>query len=335
LIQFLYSEFVRARRRYYTRRPDLQRHLRVPVVSVGNLTAGGGGKTPVVAALARLLLEMGERPAILSRGYARQEGADGVVVVGDGTAIRSDLAHAGDEPCMLARALAGAAVLVSPSRYLAGRLAETRLGCSVHLLDDGFQHLQLARDVDLLVVPPSDLDDLRTLPFGRLREPIDAAAAADAVFVPVGEGMMPHEVAERLKIARAFAIERMLEAPQLVEPPGAVVQAGPTRVYAVAGIARPERFFRDLERAGWQLTGTRRFWDHHPYSAREAADIAEAAGRSGADLVLTTEKDMVRLAVHRWVGPPLAWVPLRVAIEPACRPWLAERLGRARAGGTV
>ena len=153
--------------------------------------------------------------------------------------------------------------------------------------------------------------------------------------MPVGEGMTPQEVAERLEIARAFAIERTLEAPRLVEPSGAGVQTGPSRAFAVAGIARPERFFRDLERAGWQLTGTRRFRDHHRYSAREAVDIGEAAGRSGADLVLTTEKDMVRLAAHRWVGPPLAWVPLRVAIEPACRPWLAERLGRARAGGTA
>jgi tetraacyldisaccharide 4'-kinase len=335
LIHLLYSEFVRARRRYYAARPDLRRHLRAPVISVGNLTAGGSGKTPVVAALARLLIEMGERPAILSRGYARRQPTDGVVVVSDGASVLSDLARAGDEPLMLAQSIPGAAVLVSPSRHLAGRLAESRLGCTVHLLDDGFQHLELARDLDLLVTPPSDFDDLRTLPFGRFREPIESAAAADAVFVPVGEGMTPQAMAARLKVAGGFAIERALETPRLADPPGAAVDATSLRVFAVAGIGRPERFFADLARAGWQLTGTRRFRDHHRYSARDVADIARAAGASGADLVLTTEKDMVRLRPHRWIGPTLAWVPLRVTIDPACRRWLEGRLARARQGGAA
>jgi len=335
LIQLLYTEFARARRRYYAGRPDVRRRLRAPVISVGNLTTGGSGKTPLVGALARLLIEMGERPAILSRGYARRQPADGVVVVSDGTSIRSDLARAGDEPLMLAQSIEGAAVLVSPSRYLAGRLAEARFGCSVHLLDDGFQHLELARDVDLLVTPPSDFDDLRTLPFGRFRESIESAAAADAVFVPVDEGMTPEEMAGRLHVAQAFGFERTLDTPRLVEPPGVRVGATPSRAYAVAGIARPERFFADLEKAGWQLTGTLRFRDHHRYSAGDVADIARAAERSAADLVLTTEKDMVRLSPHRWAGPPLAWVPLRVTIEPACRPWLESRLARARAGASA
>jgi tetraacyldisaccharide 4'-kinase len=313
----------------------MRRRLHAPVISVGNLTAGGSGKTPIVATLARLLIDMGERPAILSRGYGREYVADGVVVVSDGASIRSDLAHAGDEPFMLARAVPGAAVLVSPSRYLAGRLAEARLGCSVHLLDDGFQHLELARDVDLIVTPPSDFADLRTLPLGRFREPIEAAAAADALFVPVDEGMTPQAMAARLNVADAFAIERTLETPRLAEPWGADAEATARRAYAVAGIARPERFFADLEKAGWQLTGTRRFRDHYRYTASDVAGIARAAEESGAELVLTTEKDMMRLLPHRWAGPTLAWVPLRVTIEPAYRPWLVGRLARARARGAA
>src|SRR6185369_10264773 len=124
---------------------------------------------------------MGERPSILSRGYGRAKPADGVVVVSDGSHLLTDVAHAGDEPYMLARAVPGAVVVVNPSRYLAGRVAEARFGCTVHLLDDGFQHLALMREVDLLVAPPADFLHTRPLPFGRFREPLDADAAADAL----------------------------------------------------------------------------------------------------------------------------------------------------------
>ena len=127
---------------------------------------------------------MGERPSILSRGYGRMIPTDGVVVVSDGRDIKTDVAHAGDEPYMLARAVPGAVVVVNASRYLAGRVAESQLGCTVHLLDDGFQHLQLMRDIDLLVAPPADFVSTATLPFGRFREPLDSAGAADALLVP-------------------------------------------------------------------------------------------------------------------------------------------------------
>ena len=143
---------------------------------------GGRGKTPVVAHLARLLLEAGERPAILSRGYARRRPEDGVVIVSDGTHLCADLDRSGDEPLMLARAIRGAAVLVCEVRALARTLAERALGATVHLLDDGFQHRQLGRDVDLVIIAPEDLQD-RRLPFGRLREPVSALARADAVLV--------------------------------------------------------------------------------------------------------------------------------------------------------
>ena len=153
------------------------------MISVGNLTLGGSGKTPIVAHLAQVLLELGERPAVLSRGYGRAVISDGVVVVRDAERMHADLDRAGDEPLMLARRLNGVAVLVSTDRALAGKIAETHLGCTVHVLDDGFQHLGLWRDVDLLVVPPRDLEETPA----RLREPFDMAAAADAVLVE-GDG---------------------------------------------------------------------------------------------------------------------------------------------------
>ena len=335
MIHLLYGELAKARRRYYERRPNARRRLRAPVISVGGLTVGGSGKTPVVAALARLLLDMGERPAILSRGYARERGADGVVVASDGTSILSDVAHAGDEPFMLAHAVQGVAVLVSPNRYLAGRLAETRFACSVHLLDDGFQHFELVRTIDLLVTPPSELEDTRTLPRGRLREPLDTAAVADALLVPVDEGTTPLNMAKRLRVAEAFGIERAIEPPRPLRMSGWPTEGSPMRAFAVAGIARPERFFADLGRMGWQLTGTLRFPDHHCYSTRDVAETIHAAQKSGANVILTTEKDRVRLP-DSIVQPdaPIAWasVPLRVSFDTAFRPWLERRLARGRAG---
>jgi tetraacyldisaccharide 4'-kinase len=148
----LYGRAAQSRRAWYGRHPDRVRHLARPVISVGNLVVGGSGKTPVVDTIARLLLAAGEHPVILSRGYGRRRQADGVVVVSDGQSIRVPVEESGDEPQMLARALAGVPVLVSPDRYLAGCLAERRFGCTVHLLDDGFQHVQLARDINLLVM---------------------------------------------------------------------------------------------------------------------------------------------------------------------------------------
>jgi hypothetical protein len=188
VLSTIFAAIVRRRRERYAARPDLRRRLRRPVISVGNLAVGGRGKTPLVATLTRLLLEMGERPAILSRGYARRHMADGVVVVRDPSGIRADLDRAGDEPLMLARQLPGASVLASPDRYLAGRLAEHHLGATVHVLDDGFQHLQLDRDVDIVLVGREDVDDPVTLPAGRLREPLDTLIVADAI-VTVDDGI--------------------------------------------------------------------------------------------------------------------------------------------------
>jgi hypothetical protein len=148
------------------------------VISVGNLAMGGRGKTPLVAYIASLLLEAGERPAILSRGYGRRRVEDGVVVVSDGVRLLADLDRSGDEPLMLARALPGVMVFVSESRTIAAALAGRVFGATVLVLDDGFQHRAIARDVDIVVVTPADLDDRRA-PFGRLRESVSALSRAD------------------------------------------------------------------------------------------------------------------------------------------------------------
>ena len=321
----LYGRVASARRAWFNRRPHTVRRLPHPVVSVGNLVVGGSGKTPVAALVARILLESGERPAILSRGYGRRERLDGVVVVSDGRDVLEPPSRAGDEPFMLATALPGVPVLVSDDRYPAGQLAHRRFGATVSILDDGFQHLQLARDVDLLLVSPADLDEA-VLPAGRLREPLSAAMAAHALVVP-GSAEDADRVSALLGVARWFLLEVRHEEPAS----SALTRDKP--VVAVAGIARPERFFDALTRDGWNVAERIAFPDHHWFTSADLERVDVAARTARAAAVLTTDKDLARLG-----GPPKArvpWVavPLHASIEPAdqFRAWLRQRIAAARA----
>ena len=306
------------RRSWYERHPQSRRSLDRPVISVGNLSVGGSGKTPIVAALARMLLDMGQRPAILSRGYARRRATDGVVVVSDGNHVLEPVENSGDEPQMLARALPGVPVLVCADRHLAGRLAEKQFDATVMLLDDGFQHLALGRNVDVLVMPASDLDDA-VLPSGRLREPLDAASSADCVLVPGSLEDVSRVAAtfDRMPVFRVTNHFGTVQGLDASAPSG-------TRVVAVAGIARPERFFTTLREQGFEIVRELRFPDHHWFSSDDLDRIRTIAKELSADLVVTTEKDAVR------VVPQSGWavLPMTAVIEPPelFSSWLRERL---------
>jgi tetraacyldisaccharide 4'-kinase len=312
LLDVLYGQVMRRRRRRVERRPDLQRRLRQPVISVGNLSVGGTGKTPVVAAIAQKLIEAGHRPSILSRGYARSAAADGVVVVSDGARIHATVDRAGDEPLMLARQVPRAVVCVSPDRHLAGTLAEHQLGCTVHLLDDGFQHLELARNLDVLVTTIGEIPNGRMIPMGRLREPIDAAARAHFLVVSDGTAGAASSEAWTLGISQSCGALRTLAAPVPVVPKVPSVPEG--QVLAVAGIANPLRFF-DALKLDYNLVETLAFADHHRYTFADVAAIEAKRKASGADVVLTTDKDAVRLE-----SLPLPFaayrVPLHVQFDP-------------------
>lgn len=322
----LYSAAVTWRRHWFARDRSRRRRLSRPVISVGNLCVGGSSKTPIVAYVTQLLLDAGERPAILTRGYARRRAADGVTVVSDGSGVLVGVDLAGDEPLMLARRLPGAIVLVGANRYLSGRLAEERLGATVHVLDDGFQHLALVRDVDLLLASEDDLGD-QPLPVGRLREPLTAASAADAALVDAGYAAAAERVARGLGISTAFRITRTLAAPRTLAGETVVVPTE-SRVFAVAGIARPERFFSDIASAGWQLVGTMAFRDHHYFTTRDMARIGRSARSAAAAIVLITEKDAVRMMEFDLGDLPIAFVPLTTGVEPAdrFRDWLLARV---------
>ena len=322
----LYGRVTQARRAWYRGHPDRRRRLQHPVISVGNLASGGSGKTPVVAALARMLLARGERPAVLTRGYGRRDRTEGVLVVSDGTRVLAPVARSGDEAQWLARTLDGVAVLVSADRALAGAFAERTLGVTVSLLDDGFQHVQLERDVDLLLVSPSDVHD-GVLPSGCLREPLAAARFADALLV-TGPADQATAVAQACGHDGAFHVVPRYGAPRLK---GRELTDLPARAVAVAGIARPDRFFRALADLGWTIARDLAFRDHHWFSASDLDRIAGAAREAGADAVVTTAKDAVRLP-DSIGGLPVLVLPMEAEIEPGnvFESWLLDRLARAR-----
>jgi tetraacyldisaccharide 4'-kinase len=218
------------------------------------------------------------------------------------------------------------------------------------VLDDGFQHLALARDIDLLIVTEADLSD-RTLPSGRLREPIDTLAAADAVLVrEKGEKVSgtvsgPECPAETvpdtffrvaaLGARHVFRLTQTTGDAWLLETREAAADAGFRRVAVVAGIARPARVADSARAAGWMVVDTFVFPDHHPYSRADVNGVVMRARAAGAEAVLTTAKDAVRLAPHCPVGLPLAVLPITVSVEPAgeFESWLRGRLAEARLGG--
>lgn len=303
------------RRRLVERQPQRQRRLARPVISVGNLSVGGTGKTPVVAAIAQWLVDAGERPSILSRGYGRADAVDGVVVVSDGAQVRAGVDQSGDEPLMLARQVPGAAVCVSPERYLAGRLAEERLGCTVHVLDDGFQHIELARNLDVLVTTIGEIPNGRVMPMGRLREPIDAAARAHVLVVSDATAGAASAEAWTLGISQSCGAVRKLGDPVAIGLKTDTTSAQAAKILAVAGIANPERFTRSLRESGWTVVSELTFPDHHRYTAADLAAIEARMKAAGADAVFTTDKDAVRL--EKLVPSiPVYRVPLVVTFDP-------------------
>jgi tetraacyldisaccharide 4'-kinase len=322
----VYGQVARFRRNWYGQRPHLQRQLDCPVVSVGNLVVGGSGKTPIVAMLAALLRDAGYAPAILSRGYKRRSSAT-LIIVSDGHSILADVEASGDEPQMLAKRVTGVSVVVSPDRYRAGAVARDQLGANVMILDDGFQHVQVARTVNLLVLSPDHLTE-RVLPAGRLREPLDAARHADALLVTTGE-VSPSSMARQVGVEPAFAVTTAYQPLRLVSPFGAPVARPPQRVVTLAAIARPERFAHAVRALGYTVLKEFTFRDHHWFTTGDVRKIEQAAHQSRADAIVTTEKDAVRL--ERLVGAaiPFLFLPIDSRVEPydTFRSWLLERIG--------
>ena len=280
---------------------------RGPVVSIGNLSVGGSGKTPVVQRVAAMLRDEGHPVAVLSRGYGGSFHGD-ALVVSDGKEVLAGAKEAGDEPVMLARSLPGVVVAVGPRRDVVGQAVEARFGRRVHVLDDGSQHLRLERDLDIVCLDVGDLHD-RPLPAGRLREGPEALGRAHLVLLTRLEAAPEERLAaleERLGPGRTHRVSRRVLGWRDLD---GGETPGPDRVFLFAGIARPERFEGDAGASGAVVVGRAFFADHHRYRAQEVQRLAEQARSAGADALGTTAKDAVRLVE---LEPGASGLPIRV-----------------------
>ncbi len=335
--------------------PLPRRKLPVPVVCVGNLTVGGTGKTPFTQELALQLRASGWRPAIISRGYRAGARLDRPLVVSNGELVLAAADQAGDEPCWLAGHCPGVPIIVHPNRWLAGKEAIEQFGCDLIVLDDGFQHDPLRRELDLVLWDLRDTPErMWLLPTGRLREPLSALRRAGAIVLTHGEYLTPRR-RERQSARVIHQLKRhapgvpLLEAQTLIEGWERVAgrarsaaassgSGGPwpwagRRVLAVSGLARPEGFESMIQASGAILLRHFDYPDHHDYQVEEVDRWRTAMVQYGAEMILTTTKDAVKLAGLPMFGLTVLAVRIRMGIKDRER-WAAlleEKLPRPAA----
>lgn len=286
-----------------------ERNLSKPVISVGNLTVGGTGKTPVVEYICRGLSSRGWKPAVLSYGYGGVL-AGRLGVVSDGDQLKLNALKAGDEPAMLATAMPGVPVVVSRDRFESGTVAIDELGANIMVLDDGFQVWKLRRELDILLMSADNpIDNGRTLPAGKLREPVSAVRRADYVFL-MGECDPGALRSAKSKISR---ITPRAEIYTACVHPGALYRLGESRVgidsiygrrvFAFSSIGNPAGFEKTVSGLGSVILGAERFPDHHTYSAHDIKGITRRATELGAEILVTTEKDAIKLEGNQFAVP--------------------------------
>jgi len=310
VLSALYGLGVRLRLALYAASVFKARSVPCPVVSVGNISVGGTGKTPVTLRVVEILKGLGIRPVILSRGYRRS--GTGVGVVSDGVEVLMDAETAGDEPLLLARRAPGVPVVVSADRVGGALYAIDRFSAGCIVLDDGFQHVRLARDLDIVLIDAdAGFGNGCLLPRGPLREPPSALRRAGLVMVRDGKEKLGRNETEAVERTGLPVLGFGYRAASLTELPGGkrrdVESLKESSVLAFAGTARPASFFSTLEGLGARLVARVEYPDHHAYCRRDMEEVVEAATGAGAAMVVTTEKDAVKLGPL--LGPELSRGP--------------------------
>jgi tetraacyldisaccharide 4'-kinase len=297
----MYGAVTALRNSLFEREIFRSQRLKQPVVSVGNLSVGGTGKTPFVIALGELLKARNIRLDVLSRGYGRT--VPGVRVVED----NGDASDFGDEPLLIRRRL-DVPVVVGESRYAAGQLAEQNFQSQLHILDDGFQHRSLARDFDIVLLSESDLDD-HLFPVGRLREPLSSLVRAHAIVATAASvGAIAARISELKTTIAPKAILCRIERTFTVE-------GCPAAPIAFCGIARPQQFFAHLRAAKISPAAEVRFRDHHAYTKHDIDRLLSMKSKLGARGFVTTEKDAINLGSYQNSLEPLAVASLKITVE--------------------
>ncbi|PYS74709.1 MAG: tetraacyldisaccharide 4'-kinase [Acidobacteria bacterium] len=302
-LSIIYGLGVRIRNALYRRQILRARKVDAPVISVGNLTVGGTGKTPLVEWIANQLAQSDLRVTVLTRGYGRE--SSGRVVVSDRNVIRANVDEAGDEPFFLAQNLNGrAAVICDADRFAGASWAIEHLESDVFILDDAFQHQRLKRDLNILTIDArSPWGDGKLLPAGTLREPITELSRADCVVITraVDSGRLNElrkEIESRCPGLPTFVSRIEFLGPRKLNQTNSSSEVNEIKTQPIAafcGIGNPESFFSLLRSAGYQLKDTRAFRDHYKYKQADIDRVVNHAAQSGAQALLTTAKDAVKL----------------------------------------
>ena len=334
----LYSCLMANRSSLYRRGFFRQHKLEVPVISVGNLVLGGTGKTPLVVYLAEFLRKHEKKPAVLSRGY--KGAASGPVnVVSDENSVLLDAATAGDEPRLLAEKLPGTPVITGRKRSVTGRFALEAFGVDHIILDDGFQHLSLKRDLDLVLFSSRKLlGNGRVLPGGELREPLSALKRADA-FVLTGNIQPGDEkIAEFIRfLAARFPGKPLFTGSYMPADTLSRTFSGRDDILSLAegreipvfgfcGIANPGSFHHTLREAGLKLVGFRAFADHHAYTRDDILELCRHGSSAGAHALIATEKDLVKIRDRFQPELPLLTLPVRLKMNSDFDLYLRRKL---------
>jgi tetraacyldisaccharide 4'-kinase len=304
----LYGAVTRTRLSLYQRGTFHTTKLDRPVISVGNITAGGTGKTPLVEWISKTIAAQGKNVCILTRGYGREH-PQRQVVVSDGQAILATPAEAGDEPYLLAtKLLASAAVISNIDRISAGRYAIENLGTDCFVLDDGFQHLRLARNLNIVTIDATNpWGGEQLLPHGRLREPITGLSRADCVVLTRCD--QAGNIDELTNQIRDLIRGRPIF-PSTMKAAYAQIVTGPIGAFCAVG--NPQSFFAQARSSGYELVLEKAFRDHHSYSQQDVNNLIRAAREAGAQSLITTAKDAVKL---RSLSFSLPWCVLEIEIS--------------------
>jgi tetraacyldisaccharide 4'-kinase len=294
VLSSIYGAAIRARNALYDRGALPAHRLQGPVISVGNLSVGGSGKTPFVILLGQLLKARGIRFDILTRGYGRA--TRGVALVDPGGSARDF----GDEPLLIARRL-DVPVIVGEDRHQAGIFAEARFGSQLHILDDGFQHRSLARDFEVVLVTPEDARDC-LLPSGRLREPLSSLQRADVVVLTSGASASTFPINGK----PIWRVRRGIRPKDV-----------PAQPVAFCGTARPKNFFLQLRTAGIEPVAEAVYRDHHAYTEKDIHELLRVRANTQAGGFVTTEKDAINLGAYFSALEPLAIVPVKMELVDA------------------
>ncbi|MBL8149255.1 MAG: tetraacyldisaccharide 4'-kinase [Blastocatellia bacterium] len=297
------------------------------VISVGNITVGGTGKTPIVEFIASYLSEENMEVAILTRGYKRIDSSRRQVVVSDGISVKAGFEEAGDEPFMLAAKLKNVKVIVNSNRFEAGHFAINEFGSDLLLLDDGFQHMQLRRDLNLLVLDATDLfGGGEIVPFGRLREPIYSIKRADAIIVTRSDREFDRDLLFNVLDGLGVNVPIIYSYHELTglhdlfsKKPVAIRTLNRAKAGIVCAIGNPDLFVEDLQLYRTEIVSKQVFRDHHQYTQTDIDKVVNLASSSGASFLITTEKDAVKMEKFSFGEMPVYVTEIKAKFEDEVR----------------